>query len=311
MLMIGKFSCKMNAMLSKIFCILFLIARPSLAIEVSMNDIHLMDYGDYTEKWKLVTVRYRQDTHELRFTYANPLAWQSMQKGVKTYPDGSVFAKVGFKSGVDPAFNSSIVPSGARRFQFMVKDEKKYSETDGWGYALFQSNGELFEGDIKTATKACHACHKVVPERDFVFSEAIEISPALKIIQSTYALQKNQTHLVFSSLETKDFRNSLKKYSSKIKTKSIEVLQGEIQQFYFGGTLDELTPILIKNTIATKKASGFVSSDQNTFKIINLSNKSKKCTEFEYSLEVYELRSEWEKSRAVEITNICYSKENT
>ena len=290
---------------------LHLIVNSSLAADVkSMNDIRLLDYGDYTEKWKLVTVRYRQDTQEMRFTYANPIAWESLKKGEKEYPDGSVFAKIGFKSGVDPAFTSSIVPSGSRRFQFMVKNSKKYPDTDGWGYALFQSNGELFEGDVKTVTQSCHACHKIVPERNFVFSEPIEVSPALKNIQSTYALEKNKSHLFFAALNKKDFTNSLKKYAGSLKLRSLDVVQGEIRKFFFGGTLDEITPLLIKNAVDTKKASGFVSEDQNTFKVLKILEKSEHCPPNQYTLEVFEFRSEWGSSRKVEISKICYSKDN-
>lgn len=279
-----------------------------MAQDISMNDIHLLEYGDFTKTWKLITVRYRQDSQEMRFVYANSLAMDAISKGASSYPDGSVFAKVGFKSGVDPAFNSSIVPSGARRFQFMVKNSKKYPETDGWGYALFQSNGDLFEGDVKTVTQSCHACHKLVPERDYVFSEPIEVSPLIKDAQATYKLKKNISHIYFSQLEKKQFSNKLKKYVKNIK--SIDVVEGEIRQFFFGGTLDELTPVLINNSLKTKNISGFVSLDQNTFKIIQLSESKGKCADSEYYFKTYEFRAEWKEPKSLEVKNLCYSKQN-
>lgn len=280
------------------------------ADEIKMNDIGLSDYGDFTKKWNLVTVRFRQDSHEMRFTYANPAAWEALNKGVLPLPEGSVFAKIGFKAGVDPAFTSSIVPSGSRRFQFMVKNSKKYQETNGWGYALFDSDGGLFPGEVKTVSNSCHACHKLVPERDYVFSEAIEFSPLIKKAQTTYQIEKNMSHLKFAIVEKKEFINRLKKHMAITNLKKISYIDGDIRNFFFGGTLDEVTPALVRNVIDTKMASGFISSDQNTFKILALSKDSSTCGPDDYALTQYEYRSEWPTEKKLETTILCYSKKN-
>ncbi len=280
------------------------------ADDIKMNDIGLSDYGDFTKKWNLVTVRFRQDSHEMRFTYANPIAWEALSKGVLPLPEGSVFAKIGFKAGVDPAFTSSIVPSGSRRFQFMVKNTKKYQDTGGWGYALFNSEGELFPGDVKTVSNSCHACHKLVPERDYVFSESIEFSPLIKKAQSTYQIEKNISHLKFAIVEKKEFMNRLKKHMVATKLKKISYIEGDIRNFFFGGTLDEVTPALVKNTIDTKMVSGFISMDQNTFKIVAISNDLKACGPDDYALIQYEYRSEWTAEKKLQTTSFCYSKKN-
>lgn len=273
-----------------------------------MNQIRLLDYGDFTQKWKLVTVRYRQDSKEMRFTYANSIAWDAIRQGLAIYPDGSVFAKVGFKSDVDHAFSSSVVPSGARRFQLMVKNSKKYLETDGWGYALFQSNGTLFDGDIKTVTQSCHACHKLVPERNFVFSEPIEVSPLIKEVQSVFKSQKNASQIRFLKLDKKDFSSFLNSQIDSIDF--IEIIDGSLREFYFGGTLDEVTPLLIENVLKTQNTSGFLSLDQKTFKIIEQNKKSKLCLETEHAFKIYEYRSEWKDLKKAKITNLCYAVRN-
>ncbi len=105
--------------------------------KLEMNGFLFSDFGQFEKNWKLVTVRYRQDTGELRFTYANPKAWKAMSSGKAEYPDGSIFAKTGYMTDDDPSFTSSKIPSGSRRYQFMVKNKKKYKDQDGWGYALF------------------------------------------------------------------------------------------------------------------------------------------------------------------------------
>ena len=57
----------------------------------------------------------------------------------------------------------------------MLKDKKKYKSTEGWGYALFDSEGRLFKEDVHIKTQACAACHRMVPERDYVFSRTMAI----------------------------------------------------------------------------------------------------------------------------------------
>lgn len=258
---------------------------PARSEEVSMNGIRLQQYGDFPETWKLVTVRYRKDSNEMRFTYANSTAWEAMKKNQLPFPDGSVFAKVGYKSGIDPAFESSVVPSGARRFQFMVKNAKKYSETDGWGYALFQSDGKLFEGDVKIQTVACHACHKIVPERNFVFSERIEKSPLITSVPKTYVLAANERHLSFS--EFKPQKNiKLKKLLRSHKIETLFIVSGEMRRNFFGGTLDEITPVLIHQLQSRRPsdAVGFVSEDEAVYKLVSRGKKA--CPESEWAVDI-------------------------
>ena len=97
----------------------------------TMAGIRLAEYTEIEKTWKLVTVRYRNDSGELRLVYANNLAWSSLKDGVSVYPDGAVFAKIALKSQYDPLFPSSLEPSQARRFQFMIRDAQKFPDTRG------------------------------------------------------------------------------------------------------------------------------------------------------------------------------------
>jgi hypothetical protein len=274
--------------------------------EVQMNGISLTQFGDYSNEWKLITVRYRKDTQEMRFTYANPLAYKSMNEGLEIYPDGSVFAKIGYKTGIDPAFNSSVVPSGARRFQFMVRNTDKYKETDGWGYALFNSEGELYDGDLNVQSFACAACHKLVPERNFVFSEKIEFSPFMKTIAKTYSLEKNKSHISF--VELKPTNKQLIKKLTSLKIKSLFIIDGEIRTHFFSGTLDEVTPLLINELMSKDKknfAHGFVSKDEKTYKFVSFAPK-KKCEGNQVGLSIVEFRPELEKPNQLIENSICF-----
>ena len=45
-----------------------------------MNEIKFQSYKGFEKKWKLVTVRFREDTKEMRFTYANDIAWKTLKQ---------------------------------------------------------------------------------------------------------------------------------------------------------------------------------------------------------------------------------------
>lgn len=231
----------------------------------SMHGIKLADYGDFEKKWKLVTVRFRKDTGELRFTYANGLAWKHLKKlsekensppgsvekmPIESYPRGAVFAKVGIKTADDPAFVSSAVPSGVRRVQFMVRDEKKFAETDGWGYALFDSAGSTFPGDLKQASMACAACHKIVPDRGYVFSQFMTgLAPAKS--QEAPKEKSAGGELGRIKFETKAAGSLPEHVQIQLppKTEVVRMVVGEITKHVFPGTLDEIRPALTQEAV--------------------------------------------------------------
>lgn len=237
----------------------FAMANTSKVPESSniMHGIKLSDYGDFEKKWRLVTVRFRKDTSELRFTYANDSAWSHLQKisrkntpspknesliAAESYPLGAVFAKVGIKTAEDPAFVSSAVPSGVRRVQFMVRNEKKFAETDGWGYALFDSSGKTFPGDLKQASMACAACHKIVPDRGYVFSQFMTgFAPARPALSEG-------SRIKFENLQSKDLPEFIQLHLPP-KAETVRSVTGSIAEQVFPGTLDEIRPALTREVI--------------------------------------------------------------
>ncbi len=279
---------------------LFLIAGGASA-SPSMNGIELGQYGDFTKEWRLVTVRHRKDTGEMRFTYANPLAWKALQARA-AYPDGAVFAKIGYKTGSDPAFDSSIVPSGARRYQYMVRDSKRYKDTGGWGYAVFKADGELFQDeDVPTQTLSCHACHEIVPERHYVFSSPIEFAPFAKDVDPIPSRGVSWTEL-----PPKSWKKVLAAALPRGQ-RQLQIIDGKVRSYFFGGTLDEVTPLLL-NRLKLKPsiAAGFVSLDQETFKLAWM-EAGKECSEGQMSFRVVERRRDWPDSlKTPRTSRICY-----
>jgi hypothetical protein len=140
----------------------------------------------------------------------------------------------------------------------MVKNRAKYRGTDGWGYALFDANGKLFECEsVASRTQSCAACHHVVPERDYVFSRPAHLG------KETFAFTaaKGGAALPFATKEAKDFP---KEPAAALKGAGpVESLEGPLQKNAFSGTLDEVIPLLEARSAATGHAAALVVNDKN------------------------------------------------
>ena len=272
--------------LIKIICMVFILFNGRFAFsdekksfnKDEMNGYKISDFPDFEKKWKMVIVRFRKDTGEMRMTYANDLAFENLQKGNVDYPDGSIFAKIGIKTNEDVSFPSSAVPAGARRYQFMVKDKKKFASTEGWGYVLFDKTGLIYPEDPQVQTAACAACHRIVPERGYVFSQLMELEVAKDLVNASEI--KKPVHYS-SKIKFKDVKvSSLPKFIQKEipkQYKKVQKIDHEISQYLFQGTLDEIKPLLSNNAIKTQLPSLILSSDQKTFSLVYIENTEIQC----------------------------------
>jgi hypothetical protein len=55
----------------------------------------------------------------------------------------------------------------------MKKDSKAYPDSGGWGYAIYLGVPAKERNFGKEQMMACHACHDLVKDRDYVFSTAL------------------------------------------------------------------------------------------------------------------------------------------
>ena len=160
---------------------------PRAGMPQEVNGIKFADFKDFQHTWQMVTITYRVDVSEMRISYANDIAYKALKAGTKNYPDGAKFAKIVLNTAGDPAFIDSMVPSTVNRYQFMVRDAKKYAATDGWGYAIFDTTGVFshlvdeykkqqpdFKLEFDMAEK-CHACHTLVKDRNYIFSRPMRL----------------------------------------------------------------------------------------------------------------------------------------
>lgn len=229
----------------------------------AMNDIRFKDYEGFQKRWQLVTVRFRSDTDEQRFIYANPIAYKALLKETKDYPDGAVFAKIGAMTVEDFEFPSSKVPAGALRVQFMVRDRKKYASTSGWGYALFTASGAVSSSENQeTQALACDACHQLVKEsRGEVFAQPVQL------VSGMPGQMLASPRVFFSDKKPSELPPGLRQVLPP-QTAKVRFVEGRLRDHLFSGTLNEIQPLLIKEALLANDPALLLGADQKQFVLV-------------------------------------------
>jgi len=253
----------------------FLHAEPAdfkdFAGRSEMNGIKFAEFQSFPQTWRPVTVRYRQDTKEMRFVFANPAGSASLQKG-EDFPDGAVLGKVGRAVAADPAFTSSLVPAGAKRFQLMVRDRKRFASTGGWGYALFDQNGKTFAENPKAATEACFACHQLVKNRFYVFSQFADLTVNKSIANAS--IKTETVH--FEKLHTGALMAPLRHWLRESDQEAYQI-SGDLRGHVFPGTLDEITPALEQQVLKTRLPAFLLAKDEKRFSLVIIDSSNRLC----------------------------------
>ena len=110
----------------------------------------------------------------------NPALIAAYKKGIpfngKAVPDGAAFAKSEWEKARSDVPYPVTVPGKLAEVSFMLKDAKRFPNTDGWGYATFRYSSSSNAWSVGHAEnpqfdRTCHGCHTVVKASDFVFTE--------------------------------------------------------------------------------------------------------------------------------------------
>ena len=140
------------------------------------------DFRGY-EDWQVVAVSHNGD--KLATILGNPAMIEAFKAGSpgngKPFPDGARMAKIHWtaKTAEDQP-GSPTVPGALHDVDFMVKDSKKFADSGGWGYAEFEYDAasasfrpgnETDEPPQEHDAKCGFACHTVVENRDYVFTD--------------------------------------------------------------------------------------------------------------------------------------------
>lgn len=125
---------------------------------------------DY-KNWEIFGVSHRTDKNSLRIILANPIAMKAATEGkVTPWPEGSMFAKLAWKDGIHPYFQAATVPDGLSHVEFMIRDNKRFADTNGWGYARWLGMQQKPYGSDAGFAQECSTCHLQAKETGYVFT---------------------------------------------------------------------------------------------------------------------------------------------
>ena len=134
------------------------------------------------ETWQVVSVS--QDGPLIAAVVANPAMIEAYVAGIpangKPFPDGAKMAKIHWNPKKLETFPAATVPGALHDIDFMVKDSKRFAESGGWGYAVFDydEKSDAFKPGTSddnppqgNDAKCGFACHTIVKTRDYVFTD--------------------------------------------------------------------------------------------------------------------------------------------
>jgi hypothetical protein len=151
------------------------------------NGIAFSEFRGY-DTWQLIATSQPDDASGcgtskvgcMKAILGNPTMMNAYRDGIpangKRVPDGAAFAKIEWLKDRDEASPYGVtVPGTQTEMSFMVKDSKRFPDTNGWGYATFQydASSDTFKPSTDNASfaLACHQCHTGgAKARDFVFT---------------------------------------------------------------------------------------------------------------------------------------------
>jgi hypothetical protein len=134
------------------------------------------------ETWQVISI---SNGGLLAVILGNPAMIEAYEAGTpvngKPFPDGARMAKIHWHPKRNPATpGQALVPDSLDDIDFMVKDSKRFADSGGWGYAAFEYDAasETFRPANATDrppqandARCGFACHTVVTQRDYVFTE--------------------------------------------------------------------------------------------------------------------------------------------
>jgi hypothetical protein len=145
------------------------------------NGLSFSEFRGY-EVWQVVSIS--QDGALIASTLANPAMIKAYEAGApgngKAFPDGAKMAKIHWTPKKMETFPAATVPGTQHDVDFMVKDSKRFADSGGWGWAVFEYDGA--SDTFKPGTtadkppqandaKCGFACHTSVKARDYVFTD--------------------------------------------------------------------------------------------------------------------------------------------
>ena len=154
-------------------------AQDKYAVSVP-NGLAFSEFRGY-EAWQLVGISQNGDL--MAAILANPVMIDAYKAGVpangQPFPDGARMAKIHWIPKKMETFPAATVPGTQHDVDFMVKDSRRFADSGGWGWAVFEydaASDRFRPGTVddtppqENDAKCGFACHTIVASKDYVFT---------------------------------------------------------------------------------------------------------------------------------------------
>jgi len=134
------------------------------------------------EAWQAISIS--RGDKVVAVILGNPAMIDAYRAGMpgngKPFPDGAKMAKIHWTPKQNEFFPDATVPGKLLNVDFMVKDSKRFADSGGWGYAVFDydATSDKFTPGTTAGTppqgndaKCGFACHTRAKARDYVFTD--------------------------------------------------------------------------------------------------------------------------------------------
>ena len=135
------------------------------------------------EAWEMISISHNGPA--LAVILGNQAMIDAFKAGIpdngKPFPDGAKMAKIHWRPKTAETFpGQPLVPDTQHDVDFMVKDTKRFADSGGWGYAVFEYDADTDTFRPGTTSdeppqgndaKCGFGCHTIVKTRDYVFTQ--------------------------------------------------------------------------------------------------------------------------------------------
>jgi len=146
------------------------------------NGLAFSEFKGY-ETWQVISISHNGAL--IAVILGNPTMIGAFKAGIpgngKPFPDGAKMAKIHWNPKTNAAYpGQPLVPDTLHDIDFMVKDGKRFADSGGWGYGEFEFDntsetfrpGGLTDQPPQAKDAKCGAaCHTIVKNKDYVFTE--------------------------------------------------------------------------------------------------------------------------------------------
>jgi Cytochrome P460 len=166
-----KLPCWMTAIVAGVIAASMAMAQDKYALQ-SPGGIAFSDFKGY-EDWAVVSSARTDEV--LKVIVANPVMIEAYKAGTpgngQPFPDGSRIVKLQWKPKKSAEAPFAVdVPDVFTQAFVIEKDGKRFPNSGGWGYALFnyEAASDTFIAD-PSPPDCGHACHVAVQAKDHIF----------------------------------------------------------------------------------------------------------------------------------------------